>query len=1182
MSEQAIFIAALDILDPLERAAYVERACGSDSALRYQVEALLAAHEFSGDFLDIPALKQMAGDAPENSPSLNTTSAEYPDAEGDVDLSFLQPSTKHGSLARLTHYEIQEVIGRGGCGIVLKATDEVLQRTVAIKVMVPEVAATSPARKRFLREARAAAAIRHENVVSIHAVEEQPIPFLVMEYIGGQTLQQKLDQNGPLDLQEVLRIGTQVARGLEAAHKMGLIHRDIKPSNILIERDCDRIKITDFGLARAADDASITQSGAIAGTPLYMSPEQAQGATLDHRSDLFSLGSVLYVMCSGRPPFRAASALAVLKRVATDQPRPIRDIIPEVPEWLIAIIGRLHAKNPAGRFVHAKEVADLLARCLSELEQLGHVDSFREVVPAIPKKADAAVGSSPSVISKAEQGQVAMHSRLAPARSHRWIAAVLASTILIGGFTTTEATGVTDVRGTVIRLFSPDGVLVVEVDDPSVSVSIDGEDMVITGSGTKEIRLKPGQYKLLARKDGKLLSDELVTVTRNGRQVVRVSKEFQTLPDQRNHAEAPLSATGSDRAAAEYVLSIGGEAEIEMHGQARRIAAGSILPSEDFQITAVRLNYMSKVSDAGLTVFSDCTHVKELMLAAYPVSDVGLSHFKNCRDLTYLNVAQSQVTDAGLAIFRGCAHLTHLILEGQKGVTDVGLANFEDCKNLTHLNVGHTSVSDDGLVHFHSCNLENLYLGPSDTVTDKSLALFGKCKNLSSLWLTSAQFTDRGLAHFDGCKNLTFLYLTGSSLSDVAMANFRDSKDLVELELTGVQVTDAGLANFQHCRSLSALGLERTRATDAGLACFKDCKDLTRLRLGDTELSDEGLANFMNCKNLQYLSLFDTQVSDTALLDLAGLSGLFELNITNTRISHSGYEQLKAVLPKCTIAWSEPNRSVATDVLALGGTIEIGPVGNRESHPIPAAIALPAGYFQVRRVSLAGVTKPLETLPSLIAKLKHSRFDRLQSLDLSGISGMGDYNWLAAIHGLEDLTLANAGVHAGTLTILPPTLKRLVLDGNPAVGSGLATLEKQTVLTELSLANASLTDQSLLHLPRLPALARLVLDGNAINGAGIDVLGLQPELTDLSLNSAKLTDLTCKKLLKLKNLQRLSLAGNALTDAGIMQLANLTGLELLDLRGTTATEAGLNKLAAAIPHCKVESDYATKASEERR
>ena len=197
--------------------------------------------------------------------------------------------------------------------------------------MAPQIAALSPARKRFLREARSSAQVRHENVVQVYEVGEQPLPYLAMEFIPGETLQQKLDRTGPLDVPEVLRIGRQIAEGLAAAHACDLIHRDIKPGNILLEGGSHKAKITDFGLARAADDASISQSGIIAGTPMFMAPEQALGHTIDQRADLFSLGSVLYQMVSGRPPFRAPTALAVLKRVAEEPPRPIPEIIPETP-----------------------------------------------------------------------------------------------------------------------------------------------------------------------------------------------------------------------------------------------------------------------------------------------------------------------------------------------------------------------------------------------------------------------------------------------------------------------------------------------------------------------------------------------------------------------------------------------------------------------------------------------------------------------------------------------------------------------------------------------------------------------------------------------------------------------------------------------------------------------------------
>jgi serine/threonine-protein kinase len=287
--------------------------------------------------------------------------------------NFLAPPKEPEHLGRLGHYEVLEVIGRGGFGVVLKAYDESLHRVVAIKVLSSHLASNATARKRFAREAEAAAAVAHEHVVTIHAVEkDHEPPYIVMQYVSGASLQDRLDHEGPLEVKEILRIGAQTARGLAAAHAQGVIHRDIKPANILLENGVERVKITDFGLARTLDDASLTQSGVIAGTPQYMAPEQANGEAVDHRADLFSLGSVLYALCTGRPPFRASTVMGVLKRVSEDDPRPIREVNPEIPEWLEALVERLHAKHPADRFQTAAELAERLEQHLAYLQRPGN------------------------------------------------------------------------------------------------------------------------------------------------------------------------------------------------------------------------------------------------------------------------------------------------------------------------------------------------------------------------------------------------------------------------------------------------------------------------------------------------------------------------------------------------------------------------------------------------------------------------------------------------------------------------------------------------------------------------------------------------------------------------------------------------------------------------------------------
>ncbi len=215
-------------------------------------------------------------------------------------------------------------------GAVFKGFDRSLNRFVAIKMLLPHLAASGAARKRFAREGQAVAAVVDDHVMAIHCVDEwQGVPYLVMTYSRGVSLQKRLSDNGPLEVREILRIGMQTAKGLAAAHAQGIVHRDIKPANIFLDQSVERVQLMDFGLARAVDDASLTRTGVLAGTPQYMSPEQARAEAVDHRSDLFSLGSVMYAMCTGHAPFRAESSYSVLRLITDKEPRPIREINPD-------------------------------------------------------------------------------------------------------------------------------------------------------------------------------------------------------------------------------------------------------------------------------------------------------------------------------------------------------------------------------------------------------------------------------------------------------------------------------------------------------------------------------------------------------------------------------------------------------------------------------------------------------------------------------------------------------------------------------------------------------------------------------------------------------------------------------------------------------------------------------------
>jgi eukaryotic-like serine/threonine-protein kinase len=731
MNERAIFLAAL-AKDPAERAAFVEQACGSDRVLRQSVETLLRLDREDHRFLDVSVVEQLAG----VEPALDRV---------DDDLSFLAPSSEPGSQGRIDNFEVLEVVGRGGTGIVLRARDTKLLRVVALKVLAAPLAASGSARQRFVREARAAAAVRDDHVVAIHAVsDDAPMPYLAMEFIDGQSLDAVIRRSGPLGVKEVLRIGIQVATGLAAAHKQGLIHRDVKPANILLENGVQRVKLTDFGLARAAADASVTQSGFTAGTPLYMAPEQATGEPLSPRTDLFSLGSVLYEMCTGRPAFRAPNTVAVLRRVCDDTPRPIRELNPDIPEPLCRVIESLQSKKPVDRPSSAMKVVELLTQLLVELNQ-----------------------SQSRPLSVAPPGQ--SHDRPANTAdrptplSRPWIWGAASLALLIVGGSVSEATGVTDMGRTVIRLFSPEGTLVIDVQEPGVSVAVDGADLAITGAGVNEIRLKPGQYNVKASRDGKFVSRELVTVIRNGRQLVRIRKEAAPSTDAEKWEKSAAGLPAEEQVKA-FVLRM------------KELNSGY-----DGKVTPTVLNGVVTKLDFHTDLVNDLSPVRA---------------FRGLQSLDCWGPLSGSGPLSDLAPLRGLA-LKGMQCPGSL-VSDLGPLRGMP---LTLLHCGHTRVTN--LSPLKGMKLEVLMVqstGVSDLTPLQGMPL----NWLDLAWAVGVSDLSpvRGMP-------LEYLNLTALPLSDLSL--LADMKTLRWLVLDDMAVTDLTPLRGLRLRKLS---LRRIRATD--------------------------------------------------------------------------------------------------------------------------------------------------------------------------------------------------------------------------------------------------------------------------------------------------------------------------------------------------------------------------------
>jgi serine/threonine protein kinase len=303
-------------------------------------------------------------------------------------LACLAPAQATDELGRLGGYRVLRVLGAGGMGVVFLAEDRRLQRLVALKTLLPSLAARDSYLQRFLREARAAAAIDHDNVVPIFDVsDEHGVPFIAMPFLKGESLDARLKREGRLPVADVLRIGREIATGLAAAHACGIVHRDVKPANVWLDDQRGRAMILDFGLARpGADTTQMTQQGMILGTPSYMAPEQVNSQPVDARTDLFSLGGVLYRMATGRLPFEGRDVLATLMAVSTEPARPPRTVCPDLPQALDDLILGMLAKASADRPPSAVAVVEALSRI--------EADSTRTLIQPPPRQAPSRVPPS--------------------------------------------------------------------------------------------------------------------------------------------------------------------------------------------------------------------------------------------------------------------------------------------------------------------------------------------------------------------------------------------------------------------------------------------------------------------------------------------------------------------------------------------------------------------------------------------------------------------------------------------------------------------------------------------------------------------------------------------------------------------------------------------------------------------
>gem|GEM_PF-3791641 len=340
-----VLLEQADEIPAAERAAFVERETAGDQDLRAELSTLLDASPGAAEYIS-RLRRELLGSGVEGMLHEVPRADELPDPW----------------IGRMvSHYEISERIGGGGMGVIYRARDIRLGRTVALKFIAPEIRRDPEAQRRFLHEARAASALDHPNICTIHEVAETDDgrPYIVMAAYDGETLRERL-RRGPMPEREALDFGEQIAGALAAAHQRGIVHRDVKPDNVFVTRD-GVVKLLDFGLARTAD-SRMSGPDAVEGTVAYMSPEQATGQRADQRSDIWALGVILYEMLAGVRPFAADDPRVVIELILTRDPD-LRLTRPDLAPGITDLVHRMLAKRPARRSAHAQEVLEALERC---------------------------------------------------------------------------------------------------------------------------------------------------------------------------------------------------------------------------------------------------------------------------------------------------------------------------------------------------------------------------------------------------------------------------------------------------------------------------------------------------------------------------------------------------------------------------------------------------------------------------------------------------------------------------------------------------------------------------------------------------------------------------------------------------------------------------------------------------
>jgi len=1145
------------------------------------------------------------------------------EAEGFATPGF-GPPAQQGEVGTLGPYRIVKELGRGGMGAVYAAVDMRLDRRLALKVMLPRYAADLDAKERFLREARAAAKVSHDNVVTIYEADEREgVAYIAMQFLQGYPLDEYLKKKGNPSLPQVVRIAREAAAGLAAAHHIGLVHRDVKPGNLWLEAPNGRVKVLDFGLAKPLDaDVELTKSGAIVGTPAYMAPEQARGLKVDHRADLFSLGVMLYRLCTGRLPFQGPSTMAVLMALGTEEPAQVEALNPNVPGALAELIHQLLAKKPEQRLASATEVVKRLRGIGEQMGRATAPDLENRPATSVPAAVSVPSSANPFAELTTEQKNESDNpfAEIGPAR---------------------------------IEASRPKSIAVrSEAPPPKKPISRGA-----MAAGFLLPALVLGIIIIIRTKDGKQTTLDVPTGAKvtireeKGEPVVNIDLDekkpaaIEKMAADADPKAAPPPMANPDFKAISWVLVNGGW--VELQGNAK-VWPGTPVPPEPTLMTVATFNggklnndelgilvgckalavidfHDAPLTDQGLARLTGCS-VARLAIGATQVTDGGLHALKDLPKLEHLDLRGTPATDRGLAVLQTLPQLKSIVLEGAR-VTDASISEVVKAPKLSEIQLVNTRITGEGLKLLASHPALKVIRLHGNKIGDAGLKSLAAASKLTKLELNDEAATPAGIEVFHaavtGCRilqdgrmvhdgrtapmtpvadpdrraadwalalggkvwlngaeqpltassvlpaarfALTGVEVKGPKVTDETLAVLKDCRRLTRLRLTRTRVTNEGLAQLGHLGSLNDLSLMGAPVTDAVFDNLKDCP-ITGLELNFTNISDEGMARVKRYKQLHGLGLSFSRVADAGLEHLRGLKELRTLNVSRQPITATGVAALKD-LPG--LDWVNLSATPLDDA-AMQQVAELRQVRLlviRDMNITDAGLKRLHAATQFEEIILSGLKITEAGVAALRAALPRCQVKFEPAIAGVAVETVSEdrsvAEWVLSKGGTITLKLDDKDQEVNQATQLPSgpfTLVGVNLDSaQPIVDKDLERLGSITSLTVLNFRKQAVTDAGMVHLRPLVNLTSMSLDRTKVGDAGLAELKALKKLTSLGLYATPISDQGLPHLAALPELRELFVGGTAIGDEGMATFKTLPRLAHLGLDHTGVTDRGLEHL----------------------